>query len=41
LSVEQLEALGEALLDFTTPAALDVWLQAHPQPPGTDGPRTH
>jgi predicted transposase YdaD len=27
LSLEQLEALGEALLDFTNPSDLDDWLQ--------------
>ena len=29
---EQLEDLGEALLDFTAPADLDAWLGEHPQP---------
>jgi len=28
LSVEQLEALGDALLDFSTLADLEVWLEA-------------
>jgi predicted transposase YdaD len=32
LPVEQLEDLGEALLDFTAPADLDAWLGEHPQP---------
>jgi len=31
LSVEQLEALGEALLDFSTAADLESWLQEHHQ----------
>ena len=29
LPVEQLEELAEALLDFTTPADLAAWLDAH------------
>jgi predicted transposase/invertase (TIGR01784 family) len=29
LSLEQLEALGEALLDFTSIADLEIWLQSH------------
>jgi predicted transposase YdaD len=29
LPLEQLEALAEALLDFTGPADLDAWLAAH------------
>jgi predicted transposase YdaD len=29
LSAEDLEQLGEALLDFNSPADLDAWLQAH------------
>lgn len=29
LSIEQLEALGEALLDFRTIADLETWLQPH------------
>jgi predicted transposase YdaD len=29
LSLAQLEALGEALLDFTTPADLQRWLREH------------
>jgi Domain of unknown function (DUF4351) len=29
LSLEQLEALGEALLDFTTPADLEAWLSEY------------
>ncbi|WPL19281.1 hypothetical protein Thiowin_04398 [Thiorhodovibrio winogradskyi] len=33
LPVEQLEDLGEALLDFTATAELDAWLAAHPQRP--------
>jgi predicted transposase YdaD len=36
LPVEQLEDLGEALLDFTAPADLDAWLGEHPQPSKTD-----
>ncbi|MDG4560245.1 MAG: DUF2887 domain-containing protein [Candidatus Competibacter sp.] len=32
LPVEQLEDLGEALLDFTAPADLDAWIGDHPQP---------
>jgi predicted transposase YdaD len=32
LSLEQLEALGEALLDFTGPADLERWLQEQTQP---------
>lgn len=36
LSVEQLEDLGEALLDFTAPAELDAWLDAHSRPPKAD-----
>ncbi|MEL7316485.1 MAG: DUF4351 domain-containing protein [Cyanobacteria bacterium J06559_3] len=30
LSAPQLEALGDALLDFTTPQQLANWLQNHP-----------
>jgi hypothetical protein len=29
LSLTQLEALGEALLDFTKPDDLDEWLRSH------------
>jgi hypothetical protein len=29
LSLMRLEALGEALLDFTTLAELELWLQQH------------
>lgn len=29
LPLDQLEALAEALLDFTGPADLDVWLASH------------
>jgi predicted transposase YdaD len=29
LSVPELEALGEALLDFAQPADLDAWLRQH------------
>jgi predicted transposase YdaD len=29
LSLPQLEALGEALLDFSEPADLDEWLRSH------------
>ncbi|WP_313949889.1 DUF4351 domain-containing protein [Nostoc sp. FACHB-190] len=29
LSLEQVEALGEALLDFVASADLEEWLQAH------------
>ncbi|MBD2494112.1 DUF4351 domain-containing protein [Nostoc sp. FACHB-280] len=29
LSLEQVEALGEALLDFVVIADLETWLQAH------------
>jgi hypothetical protein len=29
LSIGQLEALGDALLDFTGIAGLDAWLQEH------------
>ena len=29
LSLAQLEALGEALLDFSEPADLDEWLRSH------------
>ena len=29
LSLSQLEALGEALLDFTKPDDLDEWMRAH------------
>jgi predicted transposase YdaD len=29
LSVSQLEALGEALLDFSNPTDLDEWLRSH------------
>ena len=29
LSIEQLEQLGEALLDFTEPADLAAWLRTH------------
>jgi hypothetical protein len=29
LTVEQLEALAEALLDFASPADLDAWLDEH------------
>ncbi len=36
LPVEQLEDLGEALLDFTAPADLDAWLGEHPQPSKAD-----
>jgi hypothetical protein len=32
LRLEQLEALGEALLDFTGPADLERWLQEQTQP---------
>ena len=32
LPVEQLEHLGEALLEFTAAAELDAWLAAHPLP---------
>ena len=32
LPVEQLEDLGEALLDFTASADLDAWIGDHPQP---------
>jgi hypothetical protein len=32
LPVDQLEDLGEALLDFTAPGELDAWLDACPQP---------
>ncbi|WP_411267975.1 DUF4351 domain-containing protein [Nostoc sp. PA-18-2419] len=31
LSVEQLEALGDALLDFSTLADLERWLQGQPR----------
>ena len=34
LSLSQLTALGEALLDFTTEADLDAWLAAPPPPQG-------
>jgi predicted transposase YdaD len=30
LSLDQLEALGEALLDFTGLADVEAWLQQHP-----------
>ena len=30
LSADRLEQLGEALLDFNSPADLDAWLQSHP-----------
>ena len=29
LSINQLEALGEALLDFTKPGDLEEWLRSH------------
>ena len=29
LSVDELESLGEALLDFSTPANLTAWLERH------------
>ncbi|MDB9539129.1 DUF4351 domain-containing protein, partial [Anabaenopsis tanganyikae CS-531] len=29
LSLSQIEALGEDLLDFTTVADLQIWLQSH------------
>jgi dsRNA-specific ribonuclease len=29
LEIEQLESLGDALLDFTGMADLDVWLEVH------------
>ena len=31
LSTERLEELGEALLDFSNPDDLAVWLQEHPE----------
>jgi predicted transposase YdaD len=34
LSVSQLESLGEALLDFSTAADLDEWLQSRSVPEG-------
>ena len=33
LRLEQLEQLGEALLDFTTPEDLQTWLHQHAPPP--------
>jgi hypothetical protein len=30
LSIQELEDLGEALLDFSEAADLDAWLQVHP-----------
>ena len=30
LSLAEVEALGEALLDFAEPADLEAWLAAHP-----------
>jgi hypothetical protein len=30
LSLAKVEALGDALLDFTAPADLEAWLAAHP-----------
>jgi len=32
LSINQLEALGEALLDFTQPEDLEEWLRSHLSP---------
>jgi Domain of unknown function (DUF4351) len=37
LPVKQLEALAEALLDFTAPDDLIVWLDAHPIVPTAPG----
>jgi hypothetical protein len=36
LTLSQLTALGEALLDFTTPADLEAWLAAPPTPVDDD-----
>jgi len=33
LSLEQLDALGDALFDFANREALDAWLQNHPVEP--------
>lgn len=37
LSLTQLEALGEALLDFTKPDDLDEWMRSH-SVPGSESP---
>ena len=38
LSVEQAEELSAALLDFTTRAEVEAWLQQHPPPTAAPAP---